>query len=423
MSRSRCLTLLISLFSALGLATAIVVAVVVIPRPAMAASLREVNNFGQNPTKLRMYVYKPNAMLAKPPIVVALHYCHGDAQSFYNGSEFARLADKYGFLLIFPSVTQASDGCFDVASKETLTHGAGGDSLGVVSMVEYAISTFKADRDRVYATGVSSGAMMTNVLLGSYPDVFEAGSAFAGVPFACFAVDPDQLRWSDDCAKGRVTRTAREWGDAVRAAYPGYTGPRPRMQLWHGTSDEVLGYVNFGEEIKQWTDVHGVSQTPVSTERNTPQTGWTRTRYGTAADKSVVEAVSLQGTSHNLPVQAAAAIHFFGLDTPIVKPTTTGPVPPCAASASTISRWSTGFVVSVTVTAGDAPVSGWKVTLALAPGTTIGSAWNGQSTGTTGTVTVTNLADNGVLAAGASTSFGFQATGADDAVTASCAVG
>jgi poly(hydroxyalkanoate) depolymerase family esterase len=413
----------ISLFSVLGLGV-MVAGVMMVAPPAMAASLQEVSNFGENPTKLKMYVYKPNNMLAKPPVVVAVHYCHGDAVSFYNGSEFARLADKYGFLLIFPSVTQASDSCFDVASKETLTHGAGGDSLGVVSMVRYAVAKFNADDERVYATGVSSGAMMTNVLLGSYPDVFKAGSAFAGVPFGCFAVNPDALRWSDDCAKGRVTRTARQWGDTVRDAYPGYTGPRPRMQLWHGTNDEILNYVNFSEAIEQWTNVHGVTQNPISTEQNTPQAGWTRTRYGAAGENALVEAVSMRDTSHNLPVQAAAAIHFFGLDTPGTGTSPAGPAPAgtCSATASTVSRWATGFVVSVTVTAGGSPVTGWKVTMSLAGGTTIGGAWNGQSSGTSGTVIVTNAASNGVLAAGASTSFGFQGTGSDDAITATCVV-
>lgn len=423
MSRARHLGVVISLFSVLGLGVA-AAGVMMVATPALAASLQEVSNFGENPTKLKMYVYKPNGMVARPPVVVAVHYCHGDAVSFYNGSEFARLADKYGFLLIFPSVTQASDSCFDVASKETLTHGAGGDSLGVVSMVKYAVAKFNADASRVYATGVSSGAMMTNVLLGSYPDVFKAGSAFAGVPFGCFAVNPDSLRWSDDCAKGRVTKTAQQWGDTVRAAYPGYTGPRPRIQLWHGTNDEILNYVNFSEEIEQWTNVHGVSQNPISTEQNTPQSDWTRTRYGIAGDGAIVEAVSMRGTSHNLPVQAAAAIHFFGLDTPMASTSATGqgPAGTCTAVATTVSRWSTGFVVAVTVTAGGSPVTGWQVAMTLAEGTTIGSAWNGQSTGTGGTVTVTNAASNGVLAAGASTSFGFQATGSDDAVTATCVV-
>ena len=50
------------------------------------------------------------------------------------------------------------------------------------------------------------------------------------------------------------------------------------MQLWHGTTDTTLHYNNFGEEIKQWTNLHGLSQTPAFTDH--PQSNWTRTRYG-----------------------------------------------------------------------------------------------------------------------------------------------
>ena len=50
-------------------------------------------------------------------------------------------------------------------------------------MVKYVESHYGGDPNRVYATGHSSGGMMTNVLLGAYPDVFKAGAAFAGVPF------------------------------------------------------------------------------------------------------------------------------------------------------------------------------------------------------------------------------------------------
>src|SRR6185312_3348142 len=97
------------------------------------------------------------------------------------------LADQYGFIVIFPSVTQASDGCFDVSTTATLTHNGGSDSLGIISMVNYVKSHYSIDNNRVFATGVSSGAMMTEVLIGAYPDVFRAGSAWAGVPFSCFA--------------------------------------------------------------------------------------------------------------------------------------------------------------------------------------------------------------------------------------------
>lgn len=53
-------------------------------------------------------------------------------------------------------------------------------------MVNYTIDRYGADRERVYVMGFSSGGMMTNVLAGSYPEVFEAGAAYSGTAHACF---------------------------------------------------------------------------------------------------------------------------------------------------------------------------------------------------------------------------------------------
>ena len=154
--------------------------------------------------------------------------------------------------------------------------------------------------------------MMTNVMAGSYPDVFAAASASAGVPFACFA--GGNYTWNDDCAKGRITKTADEWKELVLAAYPGYTGPRPRMQLWHGANDDVLYPVNFDEAIKQWTGVLGVSQVPSTTETDTPLPDYTRTRYKDTAGTVLVEAVKGLNQPHNIQLSEEEVITFFGLD-------------------------------------------------------------------------------------------------------------
>jgi acetylxylan esterase len=394
-------------------------ALLLVSSPASAVSLTEVPSFGTNPSMLKMYLYVPSSVTAKPAVVVAVHYCHGSGPAFFQGSQYATLAEKYGFILIFPSVTQASDSCFDVASQESLTHGGGSDSLGIVSMVKYVEQHYGADPERVFATGVSSGAMMTNVLLGAYPDVFRAGSAFAGVPFGCFAVAPDSLRWSTACATGKVTHTPQEWGDLVRNAYPGYTGARPRIQLWHGTDDETLDHVNLGEEIKQWTNVHGLSTKASATD--SPAAGQTRTRYADSTGTVRVEAYSLAGVSHSLPVDAAAAIHFFGLDVPLPTPShSPGPSGTCTADVSVISSWSTGFVAKVTVTAGAGALTGWTVRLTLPEGATVTSSWNGSFSGSGSTVTVTAQNHNKALAADASTDFGFQGSGSGYGTSAVC---
>lgn len=98
--------------------------------------------------------------------------------------------------------------------------------------------------------------------------------------------------------------------DRVYAAYPGYSGVRPPVQFWHGTayvasccpiqssssrilSDTTLYPQNFWEEIKQWTQVFGVSQTPTSNITNNPQAGYSRATFGPN-----VQGILAQGVGH-----------------------------------------------------------------------------------------------------------------------------
>ncbi|KAF8893493.1 acetyl xylan esterase [Infundibulicybe gibba] len=296
----------------------IVVAAVAVVVEAAQGSLQQVTNFGTNPTNVGMFVYRPARVAASPPLIVAIHYCSGTAQAYFTGTEYANLADSLGFIVIYPNAPD-SGGCWDVHTNATLTHDAGGDSLGIASMIRYAISTYGVDANRVFATGTSSGAMMTNVLAGAYPDLIKAGSAFAGVPYGCFA-GPDL--WNTACATGTITKTALQWGDLVRGGYPGFTGTRPKMQIWQGTLDTTLNYHNFGEGIKQWTNIFGYS-TPTSTQQNSPLSGWTRMTYGPN-----FQAISAAGVDHNIPVQANDVLVWFGITGGLATPTTpTSPSP------------------------------------------------------------------------------------------------
>ena len=282
---------------------------------ASAGTVTTITSFGSNPTGIGMLLYTPSNVAAKPAIVVVPHACHGKGSDVCNsGNAFAQQADKWGFLLVCPSAV-SSDGCWDVHSTAVMTHGGGGDAGGIISMVNYVIANNNGDANRVYVAGHSSGGMMTNIMAGSYPDVFKAGAAYAGVPFGCFGTGSvDSLGWNSTCANGNVTKTGTQWGDQVRGAYPGFTGTRPRMQVWHGTDDATVLFANFGEEIKEWTNVLAVSETPTTTENNALQSTWIRTRYTDGAGSVQVEAIQETGQPHNLVVNAAEAIRFFGLD-------------------------------------------------------------------------------------------------------------
>jgi poly(hydroxyalkanoate) depolymerase family esterase len=370
-----------------------------------AAPRTEGTEIGPNPSDRRMYVYVPDSVTADPAVLVAVHWCTGSGPDMYNDTEYDTLADQYGFIVLYPSVTRSSK-CFDVSSPQALKRGGGSDPVGIRSMVDWVTRAYDADPGRIFATGISSGAMMTNVLLGDYPDVFAAGAAFSGVPFGCFATT-DGSEWNSACANGTVTHTPQEWGDLVRGAYPGYTGPRPRMQLWHGTEDDVLRHPNLGEMIKQWTNVQGVPQTPAATD--TPQPGWTRTRYGGTGDRAPVEAISLQGVGHNLygSGMAARVLTFFGLDSGGPAPQ---PQPGACKVTATTNAWNTGLTASVTITnTSTRAINGWRLGFTLPAGQTITNGWGATYTPASGAVTATDAGYNAALAPGTSVSIGYQA--------------
>jgi acetylxylan esterase len=124
-----------------------------------------------------MYIYVPANLAANTPILVNRHACHGSAEDAYAGSQYATLASTYCFIVTYPDSLNTADKCWGISSSETLSHNGGGDSLGIASMVKWTLAKYNGNTSRVFVTGTSSGAMMTNVLCGAYPDVFAAGSA------------------------------------------------------------------------------------------------------------------------------------------------------------------------------------------------------------------------------------------------------
>lgn len=332
---------------------------------AAAGSLQNLTHVltpAENPTGVGFYLYVPDGLAPPttntttqrpPPILVNPHWCHGSALAVYEAASFApALSDRHGFLVVYPDSPNLGDKCWDVSSPQSLSHsppGGVGDSQGIVSMVRWVLREYHADRDRVFVAGVSSGAMMTNVLVGSYPDVFAAGSAFAAVAMGCFAdglwwnnasssfssspspsndsTSPLVDHWNEACAAGNVRHTPAEWASFVRAAYPAYPvrGWRPKVQVFHGTADETLAYANLGEEIKQWTgvlrllgedeDEYHLLEVPAPTGvvLDDPLPNWTKMTYGGSGNNGWFEAYSAWNVMHNIPVLADVAVEFFDL--------------------------------------------------------------------------------------------------------------
>src|SRR5262249_26346657 len=139
------------------------------PDPGVSR-LEEIDGFGSNPGNLRMFRYVPPRLMANPALVVVLHGCTQTAAGYDLGAGWSTLADRYGFVLLFPEQQQSNNPnrCFNWFQTGDIQRGEG-EALSIRQMVERMVSDTGIDRSRVFITGLSAGGAMTSVMLACYP--------------------------------------------------------------------------------------------------------------------------------------------------------------------------------------------------------------------------------------------------------------
>jgi poly(hydroxyalkanoate) depolymerase family esterase len=264
-----------------------------------ATRLREQTGFGANPGNLRMFVYAPENLPPNAPLVIALHGCTQSAADYDDGTGWSSLADSLGFAVVYPQQqpTNNPKNCFSWFLPDDIARGQG-EARSIRQMVEHAIATFAADRRKVFVTGLSAGGAMASVMLATYPEVFAGGAIIAGLPYGCAS----NVQQAFEAMFSEQGHAAQALGDRVRAASR-HRGPWPKISVWHGTCDPIVKPSNGENIIRQWTNVHGLS------ERASHQEfveNHTRRVWSDANGKVLIEAFSISGMSHGVPVATAA---------------------------------------------------------------------------------------------------------------------
>lgn len=262
---------------------------------AIAGTFTQVTGFGSNPGNILMYRYVPDNLTAGRPLVVVVHGCTQSAADMDAETGWTKWADEFGVALLFPQqqTINNSSKCWNFFVNGDYQRGQG-EPLSIKQGIDWMVNQHGLDTNRIFITGLSSGAAMTNVMLAVYPDVFAAGAPVAGVPFKCATNIPSSLF----CNAGNVVKTPQQWGDLVRGATT-RTGPWPRVSIWHGTSDGTVNIANLTETMEQWTNVHGVNQTP---DVSDTVAGYPHKVYRNGQGTAVVETFSITGMGHGQPV-------------------------------------------------------------------------------------------------------------------------
>jgi feruloyl esterase len=135
---------------------------------------------------------------------------------------------------------------------------------------------------------------MASVMLATYPEVFAGGAIIAGLPYGS-ASNVEQAFEAMFTEEGHA---AHVLGDRVRAASR-HRGPWPKVSVWHGASDPIVKPSNGEDIIRQWTNVHGLTDSPTHQELIGSHT---RRVWTDASGKELVEAFSISGMGHGVPL-------------------------------------------------------------------------------------------------------------------------
>jgi poly(hydroxyalkanoate) depolymerase family esterase len=292
---------------------------------ADTSQMTQVMSFGTNPGGLRMWKYVPQAVPPNAPLVVAMHAC-GQQAADYVKAGWNELADKLKFYVVYPEQTTTNNSltCFNWAGSNSnpltgendpanLTRGQG-ENQSIKQMVDQMKADYSIDATRVFVTGFSGGGAETALMLATWPDVFAAGAALAGVPYHC-TTNKNEV-YSPCMTPGR-NLTPAQWGDYVRNAYMTFKGPWPRLAIWQGSKDSLVNPDNTQELLKQWTNVQGLSQTPTSTDM---LNGNARNRFRDPSGRILVETVAVNGMDHGVSIDTksgcgSAAQYFYDTGT------------------------------------------------------------------------------------------------------------
>jgi poly(hydroxyalkanoate) depolymerase family esterase len=265
-----------------------------------AITLTQVTSFGSNPGNLVMYKFVPGGLPTGKPLVVVLHGCTQSATEYATRTEWENLANRYQFAIAYAEQQTAnhSNKCFNWYQTADITRGQG-EALSIKQMVDKMKTDHGSDASRIYVTGLSAGGYMTTVMLATYPEVFAGGAIMAGGPYKCATT----LTEASPCQQG-LDKTPAQWGDLVRGQNPGYTGPWPKVTIFHGTSDYTVYPKNMTEAMEQWTNVLGIDQTADFTETFR---GHTHSVYKNAGGTPLVETWSIASMGHGITVDLGTA--------------------------------------------------------------------------------------------------------------------
>lgn len=254
-----------------------------------------------NRSSLHYWLYRPSNAPASPrPLVVMLHGCGQTALEFAQGTRMNELAEKKGFMVLYPqqSVSREASRCWPWYTRQTQR--GEGDAELITELLQSVLEQHRINRRRIYVCGISAGAAMAQILGLTNPELFAAVGMHSGPVFGT----------ADSAARGF---SVMQNGDAVRFARPVReilaAAPRPielPALLIHGDQDKVVRPVNLMQVARQFLLFIGIDERSVAPELHEqlarPRAAWPAHAWRTLSylqdGRPLVVACQISGLDH-----------------------------------------------------------------------------------------------------------------------------
>ena len=197
----------------------------------------------------RFRVYRPPGVGfgEKLPLVVMLHGCGQDANSFAASTRMNRIAMRERFLVLYPEQDRLANGQGCWNWFDTKTGRAYGEAALIMQAVDQVCLLHPVDRARIAIAGLSAGASMAALLVTRHPGRFKAVVMHSGIPPG---TAHSTLSALGAMHGHRVTTPLMTTPNAMEAHWP------PLLVI-HGDADAVVSPKNGQAAAQVWADAAG----------------------------------------------------------------------------------------------------------------------------------------------------------------------
>ena len=236
------------------------------------------------------------------PLIVMLHGCKQDSESFAAGTRINLLADRARFLVLYPEQARLANPYYCWNWFDPSNNDGNGEVAIIAGMVREAAKQHNVDPTRIYVAGLSAGGALASALASCNADLFAACAVHSGLMFQAASSPAAALLAMQNGSK-RDPEAAGESaykisGDKVHAM---------PVFVIHGDADGTVHPVNAEQIIAQFLAMnrHALENTgplDTSTTKTTEKTNGSGYRYEIrdygSEDVTLLRHVIVKGMGH-----------------------------------------------------------------------------------------------------------------------------